>query len=105
MRYLIALLLTLMATPGQFPIDQPQRRDPLERPPARLPNGKLQSDEIVKAEHEKSLKDVEEMKKLILDFTDEFEKSDRNTVSVQMVRKLEEIEKRVKRVRNRLTRP
>lgn len=104
MRYLIALLIAMAAAPGQFPIDSPPR-DPLEKPPVRLPNGTLQSDAIVKAEHEKSLQDVQEMKKLILDFTDEFEKSDRNVVSIQTVRKLEEIEKRAKRIRTRLTRP
>jgi hypothetical protein len=104
MRYLIALLIAIAVAPGQFPTDRPPR-DPLEKPPARLPNGTLQSDAIVKAEHEKSLQDVQETKKLILDFADEFEKSDRNVVSIQTVRKLEEIEKRIKRIRTRLTRP
>jgi hypothetical protein len=104
MRYLIALLLFIAAAPGQLPYEQFPTRKPGEKPPARLPNGTLQSEAIIKAEHEKSLQDVEEMKKLILDFTEEFEKSDRHTVSVQMVKKLEEIEKRAKRIRNRLTR-
>jgi hypothetical protein len=103
MRYFLALLIA-MAAPGQLPIDRPPR-DPMEKPPVRLPNGKLQSEAILKSDHEKSLQEVAEMKKLILDFADEFEKSDRNVVSVQTVRKLEEIEKRAKRIRSRLTRP
>lgn len=103
MRYFLALLIA-MAAPGQIPIDRPPR-DPMEKPPVRLPNGKLQSEEILKSDHEKSLQEVQEMKKLILEFADEFEKRDRNVVSVQSVRKLEEIEKRAKRIRSRLTRP
>lgn len=106
MRYLIALLLAVAAAPGQFP-NSPRSSPPRieERQDIRLPDGKLQSEAIIKAQHEKSLEEVQEMKKLILDFTDEFEKSDRHVVSVQTVRKLEEIEKRAKRIRTRLTRP
>lgn len=106
MRYLMALLVAVAAAPGQLanaPQSPPTRLD--DRTNVRLPNGKLQSEAIIKSEHEKSLQDVQEMKRLILDFSDEFEKSDRNVVSVQAIRKLEEIEKRAKRIRARLTRP
>ncbi len=105
MRYLIALLLAFAASPAQTPVDRFPSRKPGEPEEVRLPNGKLQKDEIVKAEHQKSLDDVDEMKKLILEFSDEFEKGGRHTVSIQMIRKLEDIEKRAKRIRTRLTRP
>jgi hypothetical protein len=105
MRCLIVLLLSLTVTFGQLPSPSLPDRRPTRPEERRLPNGTLQSEAIIKAEHDKSLQDVREMKKLILDFAEEFEKSDRNVVSVQTIRKLEEIEKRAKRIRTRLTRP
>lgn len=75
-----------------------------EREPLRLPDGKLQTDAIVKADHEQSLKDARELKKLIDSFVDDMEKSDRNVVSLPIVKKLDEIEKRVKKIRSRMTR-
>ncbi len=73
-------------------------------PPLRLPNGKLQSEEVLKEEHQRTLKETGEMKKLIEELYAEIEKNDRFVVSVPVLKKIDEIEKRLKRIRGRLVR-
>jgi hypothetical protein len=70
----------------------------------RLPNGKSQTEAIVKAEHEDSLRDAAELVKLAEDLKAELEKNDRHVVSVKSVRQTEDIEKLAKRIRSRLKR-
>lgn len=90
------LAITLLA--GQPP---PAPRD--EGPP-RLPNGRSQMEEILKSEHEKSLRDADEMMKLAESIKIELEKNDRHVLSVGTLKKLEEIEKVAKRIRGRMKR-
>ena len=73
-------------------------------PPLRLPNGKLQSEELLKEEHQRTLKESLEMKQLIEELHAELEKNDRYVVSIATLKKIDEIEKRLKRIRGRLTR-
>ena len=68
----------------------------------RLPNGKMQKDEILKADHEKSLKDASDLVKAAEDFKAELEKNDRYVLSVTSLKQLDEIEKLAKRLRSRL---
>ena len=75
-----------------------------EESAVRLPNGKLQSDEILKADHEKNLKDATELLKLTEDLKIELEKNDAHVLSVGAVKKTEEIEKIAKRIRQRMKR-
>ncbi len=103
MRFLICAWIFAGLTAAQFPPSHPIPKPDREKE-VRLPNGKLQSEEILKEEHAKSLKEAGEMKELIGEFYDELKKSGRNVVSVQVIKKLEEIEKRAKRIRGRLTR-
>src|SRR5689334_3431629 len=77
---------------------------PKREEPVRLPSGKLQSDEIIKADHEKSLKDAGELLKLAEDLKIELEKNDAHVLSVGAVKKTEEIEKLAKRIRQRMKR-
>ncbi len=70
--------------------------------PVRLPDGTLQSEAILKKEHEQTLKDAAELRKLIQEVVEALEKSDRNLVSLPVVRKLDEIEKRARQIRRRL---
>ena len=70
----------------------------------RLPNGKSQRDAILKAEHEKSLKDAAELLTLAEELKAELEKNDRHVVSVSSLRTTEEIERLARRIRNRLKR-
>ncbi len=75
-----------------------------EEPPPRLPDGRSQTEAILKADHEKMLKDAGELLRLAEDLKMELEKNDRHVVSVGMLKKTEKIEKLAKRIRSRLTR-
>lgn len=81
--------------PGrQFP---PEPQDEI-----RLPNGRLQRDEILKAEYQKSLDDARELSRLADELKLDLEKNDRNVLSIGTLKKTEEIEKIAKRIRDRL---
>src|SRR5258708_16715898 len=68
----------------------------------RLPSGRLQRDEIVKAEYQKSLADCRDLVKLTEDLQAELQKNTENVVSISAIKKTEEIEKLAKRIRGRL---
>ena len=70
----------------------------------RLPNGKSQKDEILKAEHAQNLKDVQELVELSEELRDSLEKNDRYVLSLADLKKTDDIEKLVKRIRTRLRR-
>jgi hypothetical protein len=100
MRTRILLLLCLsFVLPAQFP-HQEQPPPPPEE--TRLPNGKLQRDEILKAEYEKSLQDSRELAKLAGELKTDLEKNDRYVLSLQTLKKTEEIEKLAKRIHDRM---
>jgi hypothetical protein len=67
-----------------------------------LPNGKSQKDEILKADHEKDLKDAAQLIDLAEQLKQELEKNDRRVLSVSSLKKTEEIEKLAKRIHSRL---
>ena len=95
----LAVALTLAAQ--QSP---PGRHFPPPQPPdeIRLPNGRLQRDEILKVEYQKSLEDARELSKLADELKLDLEKNDRNVLSIATLKKTEEIEKIAKRIRDRL---
>lgn len=68
----------------------------------RLPNGKSQQEEALKAEHEKTLKDAAALIDLAEQLKADLEKNDRYVLSVGTLKKTEEIEKLAKRIRARL---
>ena len=70
----------------------------------RLPNGKVQRDEILKAEHEQNLKDAAQLADMAEQLKQELEKNDRYVISVSSLKKIDEIEKLVKKIRSRLRR-
>ena len=72
--------------------------------PARLPDGRSQNEEILKADHERNLKDAGELLRLAEELKIELEKNDRHVLSVGMLKKTEEIEKISKWIRGRLKR-
>lgn len=75
-----------------------------EKEPARLPDGRLQTEAILKEDHAKSLKDADEILKLAEELKVELEKNDRHVLSVASIKKTEEIEKLAKRIRSRMRR-
>ncbi len=70
----------------------------------RLPDGRLQKDEILKAEYEKNLQDARDLAKLSEDLKAQLEKDGRWVVSVDAIKKTQEIEKLAKRMRSRMKR-
>ncbi len=95
-----ALLVSLLVLAPLVAQTEPQERDK----PARLPNGRLQQEEILKAEHEKNITDIAQLLKLAEELQDEMLKNDRHVLSLTSLKKTEEIEKLIKRIRTRLKR-
>jgi len=67
-----------------------------------LPSGKSQRDEILKAEHQQSVKDAAELADLAEQLKIDLEKNDRFVVSMATIKKTDDIEKLAKRIRARL---
>jgi hypothetical protein len=84
----------------------------LNQPPApgdppedvRLPNGKKQKDEILKAEYEQNVKDAQELLNIARSFEEDLEKDDRYVLSLSSLKKLDDMEKLTKRIRGRMKR-
>lgn len=70
----------------------------------RLPSGKLQRDEMIKADHARNLEDAESLIKLAEELKGEMEKNSQFVLSVSSMKKTEEIEKLAKRIRSRMKR-
>lgn len=68
----------------------------------KLPNGKSQRDAIAKENHERALKDANDLVAVAQELRDELKKSGNYVVSVSSVKKTEEIERLAKRIRSRL---
>jgi len=68
----------------------------------KLPNGKLQMDEILKADHAKSLDDLRQITELSQSLAAEMERDTSHVLSLSSIRKTEEIEKLARRIRSRM---
>jgi hypothetical protein len=68
----------------------------------RLPNGKLQREEILKADYDLNLRDARELIDAARSFELDLEKSDRYVLSLSLLKKLDDIDKITKRLRNRM---
>jgi hypothetical protein len=97
---LIAVLLafTMVPLPGQQPPGRPTK----EPEDVRLPSGKMQKDEILKADYEKSLEDAAALLKAAEDLKMDLEKTDRHVLSIGTLKQLDNIERLTKRIRSRL---
>jgi hypothetical protein len=80
----------------------PVAADPPED--VRLPNGKKQKDEILKAEYEQNVKDAQELLNIARSFEEDLEKDDRYVLSLSSLKKLDDMEKLTKRIRGRMKR-
>lgn len=100
------VLACALVLPAQIPpAAQPARPGEVEPSPdedMRLPNGKLQREEILKAEYQKSLEDARQLSRLADDLKLDLEKNDRYVLSIATLKKTEEIEKLAKRIHDRL---
>lgn len=96
---LFALALAMFAQTQEPPL-HPRPGDSSED--TRLPNGKSQRDEILKAEHQKSLDDARELSKLADELKLDLERNDRYVLSIATLKKVEEIEKLARKIRDRM---
>jgi len=97
---LLAVALAMTAQHGP-----PEITPPPEAPEdVRLPNGKLQREEILKADYQKTLEDARALSKLASELKTDLEKSDYNVLSVGMLKKTDDIDRLARRIRDRLRR-
>jgi len=99
-----ALIIPLAAVSN---VASPQRGGDVSTPAplseeAKLPNGKSQRDAILQAEHEQNLKDGAQLVDLSQQLQQDLEKNDAFVFSISTLKKTEEIEKLVKKIRGRL---
>lgn len=69
---------------------------------SKLPNGKSQQDEILKVEHQQNIKDAAALADLAQQLQQDLEKDDRYVVSMNTIKKTDEIEKLARKIRARL---
>jgi hypothetical protein len=99
-----ALVLSLFAM-GSLAVSQdpsPRPRSAEREEDVNLPSGKSQRDEILKAEREQNIKDANQLAELAGQLKEEIEKNDRFVFSISTLKKTDEIEKLVKRIRSRM---
>ncbi len=94
-----ALALMMAAAPAALP---QQTADETGQEDTHLPNGKLQRDEILKADYEQNLKDAARLSDLAQQLQVELQKGDRFVLSLDTLKKTDEIEKLAKKIRSRL---
>lgn len=70
--------------------------------PQRLPNGKLQQDEILKDDYRKTLEDCKELVKQAQDLQADVEKNEQYILSLSTIKRTEDIEKLARRIRGRM---
>lgn len=97
-RFFLAACATALAASAQIP-----RREKEEKE-HKLPDGRSQNEEILKADYKKSLEDAAELFRLAEEVKIELEKNDRHILSMSLVKKTEDIEKVAKRLRGRMKR-
>ena len=100
-RRLLAPLFVLAATLGaqQLPAPPPAREEP-----KRLPDGRLWSEAVIKANYESNVKDIERMRKILDAVQEEMEQTKGHVLSIKALKELEELERLAKRVRDRMRR-
>ncbi len=77
----------------------PNADDPTDR---RLPNGKLQTDEILKSDYDQNVRDARDLTALSKSIELDFDKNDQNVLSLGLLKKLDDVEKITKRMRGRI---
>jgi hypothetical protein len=102
--FVVSRTLILIALAGTMMCSAQIRRPGQPDPEPRLPNGMSQKDAILKEDHRKSLEEADELMKLSEELKIDLEKNDRHVLSLETLKKLDEMEKLVKRIRGRMKR-
>jgi hypothetical protein len=96
------LLLAPAALAGAQVPEAPRPTNNEKEPDLRLPNGKRQVDEILRADYQQNKKEAHELSGLAVSFEAELEKTDKFVLSLNMLKKLDDMERLVKRIRGRI---
>ncbi|HEY7338498.1 MAG TPA: hypothetical protein VH639_26665 [Bryobacteraceae bacterium] len=105
MRLACLLSVFVFSMLGQAPQDLPPvATSPPDSRDVKLPNGKSQREEIVKADYKKNLEDAAKLVQLSQDVREALENGDRYVVSVRTIKQLDEIDKLSRSIRGRLKR-
>lgn len=75
---------------------------PAEEQEVKLPNGKSQRDEILKLEREQNIKDAAQLAQLAEELKQDLEKNEPFVLSLATLKKTDDIEKLVKKIRGRM---
>ncbi|MGO4885256.1 MAG: hypothetical protein ACLP59_31190 [Bryobacteraceae bacterium] len=102
LRFSAAAVLALALTP--LPAQQSRAPRLPPTPESDAPALERKPDEVLKADHEKDLKDAAQLVELAQQLKAELEKNDRHVLSIASLKKTEEIEKLAKHIHSRLVR-
>ena len=80
----------------------PPSGPPAEEQEVKLPNGKSQRDEILKLEREQNIKDAAQLAQLAEELKQDLEKNEPFVLSLATLKKTDDIEKLVKKIRGRM---
>ena len=102
---IVFISLLFLAVPfSQYAQNGPLPPDSEDKPLPRLPNGRMQRDEILKADYKHNLEDIGEIVRLAEDLKANLEKNTQYVFSIQDVKRLDDIEKLTRRIRSRMKR-
>lgn len=101
-RYALVILLAAASNVASQQKGGNAPQNPIAPEDIKLPNGKSQRDAILKAEHEANLKDAAQLVDLSQQLQQDLEKNDTYVLSMSTLKKTDDIEKLVKRIRSRL---
>jgi hypothetical protein len=99
-RCALVLLLTA-ACVGQIQEPRPEKEPSAD---VKLPNGKSQRDEILKAEYQQNLKDAAQLAELAQQLHEDLEKNEQYVLSLADLKKTDDIEKLARKIRSRMRR-
>ena len=97
----VAFLFSLVAI-SAVAVSQDVSTTGQQQEDVKLPNGKLQRDEILKAEREDNIRDATQLVEMAQELKADLEKTDRFVLSMGTLKKTDDIEKLVKKIRGRL---
>ena len=102
-RFVRGMLTLALAVVCLAQIPLPPEKEETERDKdVTLPSGKSQRDEILKAEHRQNLKDAALLVTLSQQLKQDLEKHDRYVLSLDDLKKTDDIEKLARKIRSRM---
>jgi hypothetical protein len=70
----------------------------------RMPDGRLMSEAVLKEDHKRNIEDLHRMKEIIGEVEQSLEKNAQHVLSIENLKRLEEVEKIGRRIRGRMRR-